>query len=226
MIIEVSHLKKTYLLGQVEVHALHGVSFNVEKGEFIAVMGKSGSGKSTILRQLGLIDRPTGGEIKIDDKDVINMRDEERTTFRLNRLGFIFQEYALLPELTALENVILPAMMQGRRKLEYKTEGRKLLTAVGLKDRLYHRPKEMSGGEQQRVAIARALVNNPAILFADEPSANLDSQSSALIIKTFQELNKTMGKKIIMVTHDPDHIEAVDRVIWLKDGKISPRRTL
>lgn len=224
--IDVHNLKKTYLLGQIEVHALRGVSFEIKKGEFVACMGKSGSGKSTILRQLGLIDRPTAGRIIIDNKEVINMPDNERTRFRLNSLGFIFQEYALLPELTALENVILPGMMQGRKKFEYLTKGRKLLSTVGLKDRLHHRPKEMSGGEQQRVAIARSLINDPAILLADEPSANLDSLSSKIIIETFQHLNKTLGQTILMVTHDPDHIEAVDRVIWLKDGRISPRRTL
>ncbi len=219
MIIEVKNLKKTYE-GKVPTHALKNVNFSVKKGEFVALMGRSGSGKSTLLHQLGLLDTPTSGEIIIDGVNVMSFTDKQKAEFRLKKLGYVFQSYALLPELTALETVYLPLMLSGINKKEYVKKSVEMLEKVGLGKRLHHLPKEMSGGEQQRVAIARALVNNPVILFADEPTANLDSESSEVVLNLFRELNRDIGQTIIMVTHEPDDEKYVDRVIWLKDGVI------
>ncbi len=219
MIIEVKKLKKTYE-GEVPTHALKDINFGVKKGEFVALMGRSGSGKSTLLHQLGLLDTPTAGKVIMDGIDIVSFSEKEKSEFRLKKLGYVFQSYALLPELTALESVYLPLMISNIDKGEYIKKASKMLKKVGLGDRLHHLPKEMSGGEQQRVAIARALVNDPMILFADEPTANLDSESSKVILKLFKELNKDIGQTIIMVTHEPDDEKYVDRVIWLKDGLI------
>jgi putative ABC transport system ATP-binding protein len=219
MIIKVKNLKKTYE-GKVPTHALKNINFSVNKGEFVALMGRSGSGKSTLLHQLGLLDMPTTGEIIMDGIDLVKFSEKEKSDFRLRKLGYVFQSYALLPELTALESVYLPLMLLGINKKEYIKKASDILAKVGLGDRLHHLPKEMSGGEQQRVAIARALVNNPTILFADEPTANLDTESSEIILKLFKKLNKEIGQTIIMVTHEPDDKKYVDRVIWLKDGVI------
>jgi len=218
--IQVKDLKRTYVVGKVEVHALRGVSFGVEKGEFLAIMGPSGSGKSTLLHQLGLLDTPTSGEIVIDGVDVIGLSEHERTIFRLNQLGYVFQEYAILPELTALENVYLPSMMMGKKREHYLKSSTDILETVGLGDRLHHLPRELSGGEQQRVAVARALVNKPKILFADEPCANLDTESSRQILELFKKLNEELGQTIVMVLHEEWHKKYVDRVIYLKDGMI------
>jgi len=219
MIIEVKNLKKTYE-GKVPTYALKDINFGVKRGEFIALMGRSGSGKSTLLHQLGLLDIPTAGEVIMDGANLMLFSEKQKSEFRLKKLGYVFQSYALLPELTALESVYLPLMLSGVGKKEYIKKASEMLEKVGLADRLYHLPKEMSGGEQQRVAIARALVNDPLILFADEPTANLDSESSMVILKLFKELNKKIGQTIIMVTHEPDDKKYVDRVIWLKDGVI------
>ena len=224
MIIEIKKLKKTYE-GKVPTHALKDVSFSVKKGEFVALMGRSGSGKSTLLHQLGLLDAPSSGEIIINGTNVVNFTEKQKTEFRLKKLGYVFQSYALLPELTALESVYLPLMLSGISKAQYIKKATKMLEKVGLGERIHHLPKEMSGGEQQRVAIARALVNNPTILFADEPTANLDSESSETILKLFKNLNKEIGQTIIMVTHEPDDKKHVNRVIWLKDGIIKPEGT-
>lgn len=213
----VKDLTKTYG-GDVPTQALKGVSFEIIKGEFIAIMGRSGSGKSTLLHQLGLLDVPTSGEITINNKNVLSFSEKEKTLFRLNELGYVFQEYALLPELTALETVCLPLMMRGIKKGEYSKKASDVLEKVGLKDRLDHLPHELSGGEQQRVAIARAIVNDPKILFADEPCANLDSESSETILKLLENFNKEFGQTIVMVTHENEDRKYVDRVIWLKDG--------
>jgi len=219
MIIEVKNLKKTYP-GTVPTHALKNITFGVKKGEFVALMGRSGSGKSTLLHQLGLLDTPTAGQVIMDGQNLIDLSAEEKSNFRLNKLGYVFQSYALLPELTALESVYLPLMLSGVKKEAYIKKGSLMLEKVGLGDRLDHLPKQMSGGEQQRVAIARALVNDPMILFADEPTANLDTESSKVVLELFRNLNKEIGQTIIMVTHEPDDKEYVDRVIWLKDGVI------
>lgn len=217
--ISVKSLTKTYE-GKVPTQALKGVSFDVPRGEFLAIMGRSGSGKSTLLHQLGLLDTPTSGKIDISGKNVLTLSQKERTEFRLNELGYVFQEYALLPELTSLETVYFPLMVQGMGKAEYIKIAKEVLGKVGLGQRLDHLPHELSGGEQQRVAIARALVNNPKILFADEPCANLDSESSKIVLTLLKELNKELGQTIVMVTHEPDDKKFVDRVIWLKDGLI------
>lgn len=215
--IRVKNLEKTYP-GKVPTHALRGVSFEIKEGEFVAIMGKSGSGKSTLLHQLGLLDSPTNGEIVIDEVDVSKLSDHEKTLFRLQRLGYVFQEYALIFELTALENVLLPAFALNGSKRDYKDRAIEMLDKVGLKERVDHRPNELSGGEQQRVAIARALINNPKILFADEPTANLDTNSSKEILELFKKLNKELGQTIILVTHELDDRKYVDRVLWFKDG--------
>ena len=215
--IRVKNLKKIYP-GKVPTHALQGISFEITEGEFVAIMGKSGSGKSTMLHQLGLLDSPTEGEIIIDDVDISKLSDRDKTLFRLQRLGYVFQEYALIFELTALENVLLPAFALNGSRQSYKERAIEMLNRVGLKERVDHRPNELSGGEQQRVAIARALINNPKILFADEPTANLDTNSSREILEFFKKLNKEMGQTIVLVTHEPDDRKYVDRVIWIKDG--------
>ncbi len=219
MIIEVKNLKKTYE-ALVPVKVLKNINFEVKKGEFLALMGRSGSGKSTLLHQLGLLDTPTSGKIMIDGVDLMSLTEKQKSQFRLKKLGYVFQSYALLPELTALESVFLPLMLDNISKKEYLETAKKMLEKVGLGNKLNHLPRELSGGEQQRVAIARALVNNPLILFADEPTANLDSEASLTIIKLFRELNKEIGQTIIMVTHEPDDEQYVDRVIWLKKGVI------
>ena len=218
--ITVKNLKRVYVMGKVEVHALKGVSFNIEKGEFVGIMGPSGSGKSTLLHQLGLLDTPTSGEIMIAGVDVIGLSEHEKTIFRLNQLGYVFQEYAILLELTAVENVYLPSMMIGKKRERYLKSSIDILETVGLGERLYHRPHELSGGEQQRVAVARALVNKPKILFADEPCANLDTESSRHILDLFGKLNEELGQTIVMVTHEEWHKKYVDRIIYLKDGLI------
>ncbi len=222
-IIEIRNLSRTYSMGEVKVRALNNVTFDVKRGEFAAIMGKSGSGKSTLLHQLGLLDIPTSGEIIFGGKNISGLSESQKARFRLLRFGYVFQEYALLPELTAIENVYLPAMALGRKKEEYMKAGIEALEQVGLGTRLHHRPREMSGGEQQRVAIARALINKPDILFADEPTANLDSISSKQIIELFQELNKETGLTILMVTHEPDDMKYVSTVVWLKDGELAER---
>lgn len=224
-LIEIIGISRIYTMGEVNVRALNNVTFDIKRGEFAAIMGKSGSGKSTLLHQLGLLDMPTSGEIIFNGNNILRLSESGKARFRLLKFGYVFQEYALLPELTALENVYLPAMALGRKKEEYMKAGTEALEQVGLGSRLHHRPREMSGGEQQRVAIARALINKPDILFADEPTANLDSISSKQIIELFQELNKETGLTILMVTHEPDDVKYVSTVVWLKDGELAERGT-
>ncbi len=220
-LIEVKNLSRTYIMGEVQVRALNNVTFAIKRREFSAIMGKSGSGKSTLLHQLGLLDIPTSGEIIMDGKNILELSESQKVSFRLKRFGYIFQEYALIPELTALENVYLPAMALGRKKEEYVKAGAEVLEQVGLGTRLHHRPRELSGGEQQRVAVARALINKPDILLADEPTANLDSVSSKQVIELFQKLNQETGLTILIVTHEPEDRKYVSGVIWLKDGELA-----
>ncbi len=222
-IIATRNLSRTYTMGTMQVLALKNVTLDIRRGEFAAIMGKSGSGKSTLLHQVGLLDTPTEGEIVIDGIEISGLSEAEKTRFRLEKFGYVFQEYAILPELTALENVYLPAMALGLSQGECIRNGMGALEKVGLTERADHRPREMSGGEQQRVAIARALINKPKILFADEPTANLDSASSKQILDLFRELNRGMGQTILTVTHELEDADLVDRVIWLADGEVVER---
>jgi putative ABC transport system ATP-binding protein len=223
--LEIKNLIKVYGTGDVRVKALDDVSFQVATSAMVCIMGKSGSGKSTLLRELGLLDRPTSGEIILDGKNATRLSDGERATLRLQYLGYVFQEYALIMELTAHENVYLPGMMLGEKNVDFKSKAQALLEIVGLGDRIRHYPRELSGGEQQRVAIARALINNPKVLFADEPCANLDTISSKRIMDTLVNLNKEMKVTIIFVSHDPDDKQYAKDVIVLSDGKIIERTT-
>lgn len=215
--IKVVNLKKTYP-SKIPTLALKGVSFEVKEGEFVAIMGRSGSGKSTLLHQLGLIDTPTEGKVFIDNTNILTLSDSQKTLYRLQNLGYVFQEYALIAELTALENVYLPALALGGNHDGYIQRAKEMLTVVELGERVEHYPNELSGGEQQRVAVARALINKPKIVFADEPCANLDSISSKVVLELFRKLNKELGQTIVMVTHEAEDEKFVDRVIWLKDG--------
>ncbi|MBW2997483.1 ABC transporter ATP-binding protein [Candidatus Woesearchaeota archaeon] len=216
-------LTKTYVMGKVHVPALRGVDIDVKRGEFVAIMGASGSGKSTLLHLLGLLDEPTSGKIQIEGKNVLSFTPKGRTDFRLHEFGYVFQEYALVRELTALENVYLPAMMKSLGNSDQKENAKKLLKQVGLGDRLNHLPFELSGGEQQRVAVARALINNPKIIFADEPTANLDSKMSFEIIHLLRDLNRKFKQTIVMVTHERSLGSKADRTIWLRDGKVTKK---
>ncbi len=218
--IEAKSITKEFKSGDSKLIAVNDVSFKIESGEFVSITGRSGSGKSTLMYQLGLLDRPTSGNIIIDGVDVTDMTERERTMLRLKSLGYIFQDYALIPELTALENVLVPLLMQGLTHEEARNKAIKSLTRIGLGDRLDHLPSQLSGGQQQRVSIGRAIAHEPKIIFADEPTANLDSESSLLVIKNFIELNKD-GQTILMVTHEPEYAKMTDRVITLSDGKIS-----
>jgi len=219
VMIKVKNLHKIYGRGSAATHALKGVNLEVRPGEFIAIMGRSGSGKSTLLHILGLLDSPTRGEFLIEGRDMLKLTEAEKARFRLEKLGYVFQEYSLLPEMTILENVYGPAMCLGREN-DFRRRANELLEIVGLGERLKHHPGQVSGGEQQRAAIARALINRPKILFADEPTASLDVTSSRIVLELFRKLNKELGQTIVMVTHEPDGEKYVDRVVWLKDGLV------
>jgi putative ABC transport system ATP-binding protein len=217
--IAVKNLLKTYGHGAGAVHALKGIDLNIQEGEFVAIMGRSGSGKSTLLRILGLLDLPTGGEVYIDGVDAAGLHEKDRAKFRLKRLGYVFQEHSLVSELTVLENVYLPAVAVFNKN-NYKQRAVEILDIVGLHDRMAHYPSEISGGEQQRVAIARSIINQPRTLFADEPTASLDEDSSRVVLDLFCKLNEELKQTIVMVTHEPDDKKYVDRVIWIKDGRV------
>lgn len=218
--IKVKGLKKTYVDGDKETSVLKGIDFVCNDGDFLAIMGRSGAGKSTFLYQLSLLDEPTEGEIVIDGVDTHNLTPEQKTAFRLNTLGYVFQDYALLPDLTALENVALPLLMQGKEKVHAYDEAKKSLEKVNLGHRLHNLPSQLSGGEQQRVSISRAIAHKPKILFADEPTANLDRESSERVLSIFKELHKTEGQTIIMVTHEEEYGAIADKIIRLDDGRI------
>jgi putative ABC transport system ATP-binding protein len=217
--IAVKNLLKTYGHGAGAVHALKGIDLNVQEGEFVAIMGRSGSGKSTLLRILGLLDLPTCGEVHIDGVDAAGLHEKDRAKFRLERLGYVFQEHSLVSELTVLENVFLPAVAVFNKN-NYKQRATEILDIVGLHDRMDHYPSEISGGEQQRVAIARSIINEPRTLFADEPTASLDGDSAKVVLDLFCQLHKELKQTIVMVTHEPEDKKYVDRVIWMKDGRV------
>jgi putative ABC transport system ATP-binding protein len=219
--IEITDLRRSYHMGTVEVKALDGVTLNIEKGEFLGIMGASGSGKTTLLHMVGLLDLPTSGRITIDGLDILGLTDYAKTMFRLYKLGYVFQDYALVPDLTVMENVSLPAMLRKDRSDEQvKMDSFSILQKIGLCDRRDHLPRELSGGQQQRVSIARAMVNKPDILFADEPCANLDSENSKMVLELFKEINEEFRQTIIMVSHEDWHKDYFHRIIRLKDGKV------
>ncbi|MGB4871328.1 MAG: ABC transporter ATP-binding protein [Candidatus Promineifilaceae bacterium] len=215
-IIQVENLQKTYTLGQNEVHALRGVTFQVAAGEFVALTGPSGSGKSTLMHLLGCLDRPSDGRYLLQDRDVSRLSADEQAEVRNQHIGFVFQKFNLLPRITALENVMLPLLYRGRVK-DASQQATTALRTVGLADRAHHRPAEMSGGQQQRVAIARALVTDPAIILADEPTGNLDSRTGAEVLDLLLNLAAN-GRTILVVTHDPSVAGRAGRVLQMMDG--------
>jgi putative ABC transport system ATP-binding protein len=219
--ITIDNLQKIYRMGTVEVRALDGVTLDIDKGEFLGIMGASGSGKTTLLHMLGLLDEPSSGTILIDGLDISLLTDYERTMFRLYKLGYVFQDYALVPDLTVMENVSLTAMLRKDRTDEQVREDTlEILRRIGLHDRRDHLPRELSGGQQQRVSIARAIVNKPDILFADEPCANLDTENSRMVLDLFHEINDEMQQTIVMVSHEDWHKEYFHRIVRLRDGKV------
>ena len=217
--IETKNLTRSFKNGDVLTPVLKGIDFAAADGEFVAIMGRSGAGKSTFLYQISLLDEPTGGAITIDGHDTHRMSEEQRMRFRLNKFGYVFQDYALLPELTALENVALPLLMQGKTRRAAYAEAQQSLERVELGHRLHNLPSQLSGGEQQRVSISRAIAHKPAVLFADEPTANLDNESSAKVMDTFTELHKE-GQTIIMVTHEEQYAALAERLVRMDDGRI------
>lgn len=218
--IKIKNLVKTFTTGETQTKVLKGLTFDVPEGQFLAITGRSGAGKSTALYQLSLLDHPTSGEILIDGNDVATFDEAQRVSYRRDHFGFIFQDYALLPTLTAVENVMLPLLMQGIAQPIARKKAEGALALTELSDKLDNLPSQLSGGQQQRVSIARAIVHNPTILFADEPTANLDTYSSKTVLDIFLKLNKSSNLTIVMVTHEPDYAKLADRNIELLDGKI------
>ena len=216
MIIEAKGIHKSF--GTLEV--LKGVDFSAEKGEVVSIMGASGAGKSTLLQILGTLSRPDAGTLEIDGTEVASLRDSALSAFRGRRIGFVFQAHRLLPEFSALENVMMPALIAGESAAAAREKAHRLLADVGLTERGSHKPSELSGGEAQRVAIARALINNPAVLFADEPTGNLDSATKTEIHRLLFELRERLGQTIVIVTHDPELASLCDRRLFMKDGRI------
>ena len=219
-IVEARNLVKTYRMGLTEVHALQGVDLVVEEGEFLSVMGRSGSGKSTLLNMLGCLDRPTEGTVFINGVEITALPRRKLPRLRQQMVGFVFQQFNLLPSLTALENVMLPLRYSRVSRAEGRRRAIALLEQVGLGDRYTHRPAELSGGEQQRVAVARALVNHPAIVLGDEPTGELDTHTAAEIMTLLHDLNQNQGQTFITVTHDPGVAKKTDRTIYLSDGMV------
>ncbi|MGH7755071.1 MAG: ABC transporter ATP-binding protein [Vulcanimicrobiaceae bacterium] len=217
--IELRGIEKTYASGALEVHALRGLDLAIARGEYVAIMGPSGSGKSTLMNLIGCLDRPSAGSYRLDGEDVGEMHDAALAAIRLRKLGFVFQGFNLLARASALRNVALPLFYAGLSRRERERTAGRMLAEVGLADRLAHKPSELSGGQQQRVAIARALVNDPAVLLADEPTGNLDSQTSEEILALFSELSRS-GRTIVMVTHDAQIARHARRIVRMLDGRI------
>ena len=217
-ILSTNHLKKIYGSGENEVHALDGVDLKVEKGEFVAVVGTSGSGKSTLLHMLGGLDRPTSGTVTVDGKDIFSLKDEELTIFRRRKLGFVFQNYNLVPVLNVYENILLPVQLDGN-----EPDGKyvdQIIDMLGLSSKLQNLPNNLSGGQQQRVAIARALAAKPAIILADEPTGNLDSKTSQDVLSLLKVTSQKFAQTIVMITHNEEIAQLADRIIRIEDGKI------
>ena len=219
-VIELDHIHKTYTMGDVEVHALRGVSLTIREGEFVAIMGASGSGKSTMMNIIGCLDRPTRGTYILDGQDVSQLSKDERADIRSQKVGFVFQGFNLLSRTSAIENVELPMLYAGLDSEERQKRAHEALAAVGLTGREQNHPNQLSGGQQQRVAVARALVNRPALILADEPTGNLDSRTSIEVMEIFQRLNREQGITLVLVTHEPDIAEYAQRVVVFKDGRI------
>ena len=223
--IEAKNIIKSFHNGERDQIVLNDVSLTIVDGEFLMVIGRSGAGKSTLLYQLGLLDHPTGGTVLIDRRDTAKLSHNERTYLRLTELGYIFQDYALVPELTAAENIMMPLLMKGNdRKIAYE-KALQALVKVGIGTKAGNTPAQLSGGEQQRVSVARAIADRPKVIFADEPTANLDSESAQKVIDLFVDLNKE-GQTIVMVTHEEEYTKLADRVVTLRDGKIISIETL
>ena len=218
-IIEVLNLYKTYRAGDVDVHALQGANLEVAKGEFVSVVGASGSGKSTLFNILGTLTPPTSGTVRIDGKDLKDLSNADRTKLRKNTVGFVFQKYNLLPTLSAEDNIRIVQFI-GNGTTQFTSGFREILEVLGIADRMKHKPRALSGGQQQRVAIARALVNRPAILLADEPTGNLDSQNSKAVLRLLGDLNQRLGQTILMITHDHEAASFAGRSIHMRDGQI------
>jgi len=225
-VIELRDITKVYQMGEMEVHALRGVSLDVGRGEIMTIMGPSGSGKSTLMNIIGCLDQPTGGTYHLEGEDVSHLRDDDLAAIRNRSIGFVFQTFNLLARTTALQNVMLPLIYAGVSRAEREEKAEKALKSVGLGHRLDHLPTELSGGQQQRVAIARALVNRPSIILADEPTGNLDSKSGAEVMAVLQGLNRERGMTVVLVTHDPNIARHTKRIIHLHDGAINGNETV
>lgn len=217
-ILETKELKKIYGEGENAVHALDGVNFTVQKGEFVAIVGMSGSGKSTLLHMLGGLDRPTSGSVEVDGKDIFSLKDEQLTIFRRRKIGFVFQNYNLVPVLNVYENIVLPVQLDGNTP--DKTYIDNIIDTLGLKSKLQNLPNNLSGGQQQRVAIARALASKPAIILADEPTGNLDSKTSQDVLSLLKITSQKFSQTIVMITHNEEIAQLADRIIRIEDGKI------
>ena len=220
LVVDAKDLRKVYVMGDVEVHALRGLTIQIERGEVMSIMGPSGSGKSTLMNTLGCLDRPTSGEYYLDGEAVAEMNDDQLADIRNRKVGFVFQSFNLLPRATALSNVELPLRYSSISGKERRERAKAALETVGLGDRIHHRPSELSGGQQQRVAIARALINEPAIVMADEPTGNLDTKSGDEIMDVLLKLNQEMGTTLIIVTHDPEVAEQTRRIVTIRDGVV------
>jgi len=217
---KVSNATRVFKIGEVETKALRGVNLSIENGEFTALIGPSGSGKTTLLQLIGLLDKPTTGNVTVNGQDATNLNRNQRADLRKNAIGFVFQFFALIPTLTAYENVEMPLLLNGTKPAQRKARVNQMLEAVGLSDRAHHRPDQLSGGQQQRVAVARALATNPKLILADEPTANLDTENGKQVMEIMQKLNKETGVTFVFATHDPRVISYAKRVVTLRDGLI------